>query len=262
MVAVLFRTWTARIVLAALTIEVGLICNLFTGEMPLLRRSEEGIFQSFLSSMREMDSRKVILETNPEADGWNLRKLESQEVAPGWDFVEVPLVSELFDGEEPKPSEYAVLLAKLHQSGARELAITQSLTWDDASELELRALDSSLRPFRRVLLPIDLSEVPEPPRAPSWLMESGIARGQLTGDASSLPLMNQVSVPPSVSGREGLEFAFPDFGGRDFAISCSGSFTDFDALGGWVFTFVAIGTGDAHGGGRVVGAGDSAWEAP
>ncbi|MGJ8725458.1 MAG: hypothetical protein ACSHYB_12945 [Roseibacillus sp.] len=215
MVSVLFRTWTARIVLAALTIEVGLVCNLFTEEVPFLRRSEEGIFQSFLSSIREMDSKNVILETNPEGDGWSLRTLESRQVASEWDLVEVPLASELFDGKAPKPSEYAILLAKLHQSGARRLAFTHPLTWDDAAELELRALDSSLRPFQEVLLPLDLSEVPEPVRAPSWLVGSRITKAQVVGDASSLPMMNQVTVPPSVSGRDGVAFAFPDFGGRD-----------------------------------------------
>ena len=152
MLPTLFRTWTARIVLAALTIEVGLLCNLFTGDLPLLRRSEEGIFKSFLSSVREMDSQNVILETNAEAKEWTLRTLENREGATDWDFVEVPLARELFDGREPKPSEYAILLAKLYQAGARELAFTQPLTWEGAAELELRALDSSLRPFEKVLL--------------------------------------------------------------------------------------------------------------
>ena len=222
MMSTLFRTWTARIVLAALTIEVGLICNLYTGDLPLLRRSEEGIFKSFLSSVREMNPKNVILETDVEAKGWSLSTLESREVAFNWDFVEVPLERELFDGNEPRPSEYAILLAKLHQAGARELAFTQPLTWDGAAELELRALDSSLRPFQKVLLPLDLSEVPEPKMAPGWLSGSQISKEQLVGDASSLPLMNQVTVPPSVTGREDVEYAFPDFGGRDLQYRAPG----------------------------------------
>lgn len=222
MVLALFRTWTARIVLAALTIEVGLVCNLFTEDVSFLRRGEEGIFRSFLSSVREMDSRNVILETNPEADGWSLRTLEAGEVVSDWDFVEMPLARELFDGKEPKPSEYAVLLAKLHQSGARELAFTQSLAWDDGAELELRALDSSLRPFASVLLPLDLSEVPQPASVPRWLGESQISKDRLIGDSSSLPMMNQVTVPPSISGGAGVAFAFPDFGGRDLQYRAEG----------------------------------------
>ena len=220
--APLFRTWTARIVLAALTIEVGLICNLFTGDLPLLRRSEEGIFKTFLSSIREMDSQNVILDTDAEAKGWSLSTLERREVAIDWDFVEVPLVRELFDGKEPKPSEYAILVAKLYQAGARELAFTQPLTWEGAAELELRALDSSLRPFQEILLPLDLSEVPEPSMAPNYLSGSRISKEQLVGDASSLPMMNQVTVPPSVSGRGEVEFAFPDFGGRDLQYRAPG----------------------------------------
>jgi hypothetical protein len=218
----MFRTWTARIVLAALTLEAGLILNLYTGDLPLLRRSEEGLFQSSLAMVREMKSEEVILETNKDADGWSLRRLEEREPSNKWDFVEVPLASELFDGKAPKPSEYAVLLAKAHQAGARELAFTRALTWENAPELELRALDSSLRPFGEVLLPIDLSEVPQPKSAPQYLEESVLPRENLVGDASSLPLMNQVAVPPSVSGRSGIVFAFPDFGGRDLQYRAPG----------------------------------------
>ena len=42
------------------------------------------------------------------------------------------------------------------------------------------------------------------------------------GDASSMPLTNQVTVPPSVSGRDEVEFAFPDFGGRDLQYRAPG----------------------------------------
>lgn len=218
----LFRTWTARIVLAVLTIEVGLICNLFTGDWAFLRRSEEGVFETFLSQVREIDPNQVILETNPEVNGWSLRRLELLEPASEWDQVSVPLARELFDSREPKPSEYAVLLAKLHRAGARELAFTESPGWEAAPELELRALDSSLRPFREVLLPIDLSEVPQPSAPPRYLEDSLISRKNLVGDASSLPIMNQVAVPPSVTGRAGVQFAFPDFGGRDLQYRAPG----------------------------------------
>ena len=201
--------------LAALTLEVGLICNLFTNDFSFLRRSEENLFQSFLSMVREVKSDRVILETNADAEGWSLRRLEEREKPPRWDFVEVPLVSELFDGKEPQPSEYAILLAKAHQAGVRELAFTRTLTWKEAPELELRALDSSLRPFGEVLVPIDLSEVPQPVPSPRFLQESLLTKAHVEGDVSSLPLMNQVAEPPSISGRLGLKFSFPDFGGRD-----------------------------------------------
>lgn len=209
--------------LAALTLEIGLICSLYTGEVPFLRRSEEAVFQTFLSWVRDFDTRQVILETKPEADGWSLRSLQQEKVeVTGWSFVELSLEPELFDGETPKPSEYAILLAKIYQSGARELAFTQALTWADAPELELLSLDSSLRPFSAVLFPIDLSEVPQPQVSPDWLASSLVPRNNLVGDASSLPLMNQVMVPPSVSGRQGLVFAFPDFGGRDLQFRAPG----------------------------------------
>ena len=211
----LFRSWTARIVLAALTIEVGLICNVFTADISLLRRSEEGLFQTFLSWVREIDSKEVILETSPEANGWSLKTLGPGEAPEPWSLVEVPLERELFDGKVPQPSEYAVLLAKLHQAGARELAFTQSLAWKDAPELELRALDSSLMPFEEVLLPLDVSEVPEPEASPQWLEGSLISKKNLVGHASSLPVMNHITMSPSVSDHSGLAFAFPDFGGRD-----------------------------------------------
>ena len=201
--------------LAALTIEVGLICNVFTPDISLLRRSEEGLFQAFLSWAREINTEEVILETTPAANGWSLRTLEQTEAPDDWSLVEVPLVGELFDGKEPQPSEYAVLLAKLYQSGARELAFTQPLAWKDAPELELRALDSSLRPFEEILLPIDLSEVPQPVASPQWLENSLVSKDNLIGHASSLPVMNQITIPPSVSGQRGIAFAFPDFGGRD-----------------------------------------------
>ncbi len=209
-----FRTWTARIVLAALTLEVGLIFSLYSGDFALLRRSEEGLFRSLLSWAQQLDPNQVILETSADGRGWDLRQLETSEKADSWDLVEVPQARELFDEAEPKPSEYAVLLAKLHQAGAREVAFSKPLTWESAAELELRALDSSLRPFREVLLPIDLQEVPEP-KPPEYLENSLLAKDALVGVASGLPVMNQVAVPPSVTAHPGIQFAFPDFGGRD-----------------------------------------------
>ena len=218
---VLSRIWTVRIVLAALTLEVGFICSFFSGDIAFLRRSEEGLFRTCLSWVREVNPAEVILETEIDADnwrvhGWSLRTLGSGEVSPAvWSFVEVPFSRELFDGKEPKPSEYAILLAKLHQAGVRKLALTQSLSWSEIAELELRALDGSLRPFGDVLLPIALSEVPQPASSPFWLEGSLLSSETLRGDASALPLMNQVITPPSVSVRPGLRFAFPDFGSRD-----------------------------------------------
>ena len=211
----LSRPWIARILLAALTLEMGLMCSLYTGDFPFLHRVEEGVFRFLLSRAREVKSEEVILEINSEGDQWSLRGLKAEEVGSPWAVVEVPFTSELFDGSEPSPSEYAILLAKLHQAGARQLAFTQSLTWKEAPELELLALDSALRPFSNILLPVDVTEVPRPENLPGWLKHSLIPMERLQGDASRLPLVNQIVISPSVSGRAGLVFALPDFGGRD-----------------------------------------------
>ena len=189
----------------------------------MLRRGEEGFFRIFLSFGRDINPEEVILETDPDANGWSLRALEGVEAPPAdWSFVEVTSSRELFDEKVPKPSEYAVLLAKLHKAGARELASTQGFSWPNAVELELRALDGSLRPFENILLPIEITEVPQPSSSPVWLQQSLLAPETLQGDASGLPLMNQVAVPSSVSARSDLRFAFPDFGSRDLQYRAPG----------------------------------------
>lgn len=214
----MFRRWTARIVLAFLTLEVGLIFSLYTAEVPVLRRAEEGIFQSCLAWVRTTNPKEAILETDPEAGGWSLRPLlrdEGEALSGDWSLISVPQATELFDGEEATPAEYAVILARLHQAGARDLALTGELSWQAAPEIELVALESALRPFEEILLPLNFSEVPEPLPYPEWLQGSVIPRANFIGDSSSLPIMNEVVSPPSVTGDSGVRFAFPDFGSRN-----------------------------------------------
>ena len=196
-----------------------MIFSLYSGEVALLRRTEEGIFQSCLAWVRGADSERGILETLPDAQGWRLRSLEQEQVeedfTESWSLVSVPQASELFDKEEATPAEFAVILSKLHQAGVRDLAFTNELTWGEVPEIELLAFDGALRPFREALLPLSFTEVPEPSPHPDWLKDSVIPRESLVGDISSLPLMNQVVKASSVAGNEKVKFAFPDFGGRD-----------------------------------------------
>lgn len=212
----MFRPWTARIVLVALTLEVGLLCSLYTDDLSLLRRGEEGIFATVLSWVRHTDPREVILESSPEVEGWSLRPLDGGVAIPfDWSLVEVPDVPELFDGDVPSPAEYAVLLSKLHQAGTREVAFTEGLSWETAPEIELVAMESALQPFGGILLPLAFSEVPNPSSPPAWLQPSLIPGSVLIGDASSLPIVNQISFPSAVAGSEQVTFSFADFGSRD-----------------------------------------------
>jgi hypothetical protein len=205
-----------------LTLEVGLLCSLYTGEISLLRRGEAAIFEGLLSWVHNVVPEEVILEPSWDYEGWSLRSLEKRE-APEipWQLVELPLAPELFDGEQPQPAEYAILLSKLHQAGTREIAFTSELSWEEAPEIELVALDSALRPFQKILLPLPLSEVPQPDARPAWLRSSLIPRSSVVGDSSSLPIVNDVTFPPAVSAGEEITFAFTDFGGRDLEFRSS-----------------------------------------
>lgn len=208
--------WTARIVLVFLTLEVGLLCSLYTDDLSLLRRGEEGIFRSLLSMVRKVEPGKVLLEAAPKTESWNLRPLIPAEQKPlDWTLIEMPLVPELFDSKNPDPAEYAVILSKLHQAGTRRVAMTAGLSWEDAPEIELVALESAMKPFQDVLLPLPFSEVPNPTPQPAWLRSSLIPGSTLVGDPSSLPIVNQISFPSAVAGSERVTFAFADFGGRD-----------------------------------------------
>ena len=209
--------------LTILTLQVGFIGALFTSDVSFLRSSEESLFYVFLSQIRDLKPEDVILDSDEEVTSWTLRQLEvPEQMASDWSFVTVRSSRELFDQKKGKPSEYAILLSKIHQAGAREVVLTQDLTWPDAEELELRTLDGALRPFRDVLLPIALTEVPQPSDSPSWIAGSLIPPKVVRGDSSGLPLMNEVAVPPSVTSREGVNFAFPDFGSRDLQYRAPG----------------------------------------
>ncbi|WP_377173837.1 hypothetical protein [Roseibacillus ishigakijimensis] len=204
--------------LAALTLEIGLLCRLYTGDLPFLQRAEELVFRFLLQEFQEVDSAQAILEPQPDSQGWSLRRL--QEARPGpeedWTRVEILESPELFDEDEPSPSEMALILSKLHQAGVRDLALTAYLSWSQAEQLELLALESSLQPFETVLLPVAASEVPQPDDSPLWLADSLLSRENLRGDTSGLPLLNQVVAPPSLEVNPRIRFAFPDFGSRDF----------------------------------------------
>ncbi|MEM9081195.1 MAG: hypothetical protein AAGC74_10940 [Verrucomicrobiota bacterium] len=208
--------WTARVILAFLTLEVGLLCNLYTPQVGFLRDMEEGLFRMMLSWVRDTEEGEVLLEKSVDGRDWELRPLERvEERGAEWSLVEMGRSAELFDGVEPSPTEMAWLLSKLHQGGTRALAFTRPLAWEEAPELDLRTLDLALRPFDEVLLPLGVSEVPNPRELPEWLEGSTMGSEQVRGDFTSLPLMNSITVSPSVTPDEDLGFAFPDFGARD-----------------------------------------------
>jgi len=93
-------------------------------------------------------------------------------------------------------SNWVFILNRLRAAGSDTLMVAQPLSWQNADELSLRALEHQLSTFRHSVLAVDLTLLPEASPFPSYLENSTLT---VKGDLSQLPEVNNLLTPPSLN---------------------------------------------------------------
>lgn len=115
--------------------------------------------------------------------------------------------------DKPAVTDWMLAIHTLRGNEAESLTISPLLSWPDSNELELRALEHEISEFPNTVLGYDLRLASIPQTFPDYLKGSQLKK--ITGDQSSIPKVNAISILPSVtSGLHGfrlMENAQPQF---------------------------------------------------
>ncbi|MGJ8696410.1 MAG: hypothetical protein ACSHYF_08825 [Verrucomicrobiaceae bacterium] len=99
--------------------------------------------------------------------------------------------------EPPSVTDWLFSLNALRTHGAGNLTLSPLLSWTEADELELRALEHEITSFPRATLGLDLRLQSSPEEFPLFLEPSTLKT--ILGDPSAIPAINALSTPPSVT---------------------------------------------------------------
>jgi len=106
-------------------------------------------------------------------------------------------VFKAFDIEPLSAANWVYLLDRIRSLGSESVAIAQPLSWPDADEISLRALEHQLSCFLRAAVAVEMGKFREAMPFPAYLEPVVIP---FEGDMASLPEVNGVVTAPSVSG--------------------------------------------------------------
>lgn len=121
----------------------------------------------------------------------------------------------IFESCPPSPLDYAIIFDRLLQQGHRQIVVGTRINWDtrldeeqnaptsldfDDRRLPFQALEAKLALFDRALIGLALTRGVEPHPLPEALKHSLIPLGEISGDSSLIPVVNQLPVPQSIHG--------------------------------------------------------------
>ena len=180
--------------LLALAVGIGLSLRL-TG-LPVLVELEHRLFWF----PERSDRGKVFIDRGDPAD-FKITPIAfspSAGIPPQDTFV---LDAEAFDifGNDPlDPSQWAYLLNQARQKGATSVIVAAPLSWEDAGEIPILALEHELSQFSYSVLGLTGEKTGEGAALPDYLEASVIARDSWI--LKDLPEIDQLIQPPSVRG--------------------------------------------------------------
>lgn len=137
---------------------------------------------------------------------WKLRTFASK---PRLDPKRAPLIVALGDDVEgvfqsspPSPIDLAVILSNFQRLGAKKAATAAVLAWDAPDPIGLAALDKTLGRFDSLVMaaPLGRGAVAEP--MPPAFRNASVPAGIVSGDITSLPVVNRVPLRGVILGGE------------------------------------------------------------
>jgi len=135
---------------------------------------------------------------------WSLRTLSSGrssalgEVAPVISIGDDP--DSVFQSSPPSAVDYAVILRNLKRLGARRVAISAVMAWDEADPIALTAVDSRLAEFDSAVTAAPLTRGAVAENLPLPFFLASIAMNRAHGDVSALPQVNRLALPGTFLG--------------------------------------------------------------
>jgi len=105
----------------------------------------------------------------------------------------------VFESYPLSPSDWAIVLNRLYEKGARKVMIQDELSWEKADELELSALGHEIKKFDSCVIGLSYRLVPGAHPRPSYLDHSTIEQKSDSPLTQALKV-NEVLFAPSVTG--------------------------------------------------------------
>jgi hypothetical protein len=114
----------------------------------------------------------------------------------------------IFQSSPHSPIDMAVIFKNLQRLGTKHLACSVLLAWEEPDPIALTALEGALLDFESVVLaaPVTRSAIME--AMPADFRRASIPLEKLSGDPSSLPVVNRVSIPSIIHGGENAMAGF------------------------------------------------------
>ncbi len=178
----------------------GLLLLAVTPSVPWLERADRAVFSWLAGGDPEVEGRgsaadpRKIAEYARPAEPEPMALLTLEEDPEGW-----------FESMPPPPSDIAVVLARLHESGLRHLGIGYPLQWDEADTLAIQAMRGVMDRYDGLVLGFPLKDATagDPVAAP--FLRASVDDAEVIGDVTELPVVNAIrGVTPELGGRNSL----------------------------------------------------------
>lgn len=107
-----------------------------------------------------------------------------------------------FQASPPSPVDFAIILRNLRRLGQDRVALATPLSWPEADAISLTALDQQLDAMSSAITSSPLSRSPLPTPIPPAFRRASIALSEVDGNTSLLPIVNRLSIPDVVLGKQ------------------------------------------------------------
>ena len=196
----MFRIAHPRLAAVAVSLGTGLALLAVTPRIARLEGLDRTLF-GFLSGKG-----RAVLGTGSVDDPRRVEEFESAASIPP---AELLLLEEdaagYFEDMPPPPADVAVVLARLHERGARGFGYGYPLQWEQADTLAVEAMRRVMDRFDAAVigLPLKDSTAGDPVAAP--FLRASVGTADLAGDASEIPVVNTIrGVAPELGGDRSL----------------------------------------------------------
>ena len=146
------------------------------------------------------------------AEPWKLRAFSSKSKL---DHRNAPVIVALEDDPEgffqsspPAPIDLAVIFSNFHRLGAKKAATAAVLAWESPDPIGLAALEKSLARFDSLVLAAPLSRGAVASSMPPAFRRASIPLAAISGNTSSLPVVNRIPIPGVILGGENAQAGF------------------------------------------------------
>ncbi|GAA5495830.1 hypothetical protein Rhal01_02009 [Rubritalea halochordaticola] len=97
------------------------------------------------------------------------------------------------------PADLSIALENLRQLKMRSIFITTHLQWPELDQVELNALSSAIGKFEHATIATPVKRSVKGDPIPDYFIRASLPASEVSGDSSSLPRVNQLSLAPNIT---------------------------------------------------------------